>query len=66
MTGSIKTYGTNKATSISGVSVVMQLAISDANLMASSRVWGFSFQLPLMKGLRAADKVVVVVVGTKL
>jgi len=50
---SIKTYGTNKATSASGLPSVIDAEISLANVNASSFVCGLSFQLPEMKGLRA-------------
>lgn len=56
---SIKTYGTNKATSASGLPSVIDAAISLANVNASSFVWGLSFQFPLMNGLRAFNAVVV-------
>jgi hypothetical protein len=53
---SMNTYGTKRATSISGVSGPIAPEISVARATASSRVWGFNFQLPLMKGLRAISR----------
>ena len=50
---SINTYGTNNATSLSGLLSVILDAIFLANVSASSFDWGFSFQFPEMNGLRA-------------
>lgn len=54
---SINTYGTNKATSISGESAVMESAISLPSVKASSFVEGLSFQFPEMKGFLASSLV---------
>mmetsp|Transcript_48988 Transcript_48988/g.118652 ORF Transcript_48988/g.118652 Transcript_48988/m.118652 type:complete len:229 (+) Transcript_48988:419-1105(+) len=62
MAVSMKTYGTNNATSASGESGPIEAAISDAKATASSFVWGFNFQFPLMNGFLAMSKAVVVVV----
>ena len=50
---SINTYGTNNATSLSGLLSVILDAIFLANVSASSFVWGFNFQFPEMNGRRA-------------
>jgi len=47
---SMNTYGTKTATSASGLDSVMESAMPDANAIASSLDWGFSFQLPDMNG----------------
>ena len=57
MVDSINTYGTNKATSTSGVSAVIDAAISVPSVSASSFVEGLSFQFPEIKGLRASSLV---------
>jgi hypothetical protein len=54
---SINTYGTNNATSTSGVSALIDAAMALPSANASSLVDGFNFQLPLMKGLRASSLV---------
>jgi hypothetical protein len=54
MAASIKTYGTNRAISVSGESGVTVAAISVASAMASFLLCGFNFQLPEMNGLREA------------
>ena len=59
MAVSMKTYGTKRAISESGVESVMDAAISLAKVVASSLVWGLSFQFPLIKGLRAISNAVV-------
>mmetsp|Transcript_48987 Transcript_48987/g.118650 ORF Transcript_48987/g.118650 Transcript_48987/m.118650 type:complete len:231 (+) Transcript_48987:419-1111(+) len=61
MAVSMKTYGTNNATSASGESGPIEAAISDAKATASSFVWGFNFQFPLMNGFLAMSKAVVAV-----
>ncbi len=66
MAASMNTYGTKRATSASGESSVILLAISLANVTASSFVCGLSFQFPEMKGLRASSCVDVVVVANDL
>mmetsp|Transcript_1549 Transcript_1549/g.2611 ORF Transcript_1549/g.2611 Transcript_1549/m.2611 type:complete len:235 (-) Transcript_1549:168-872(-) len=53
ITDSIKTYGTKRATSASGLSSFTAPAIAPASAIASSLVCGFNFQLPEMNGLRA-------------
>jgi hypothetical protein len=49
----MNTYGTNSATSTSGVESVMADAMPLARVNASSFVCGLSFQLPEIRGLRA-------------
>lgn len=50
---SMKTYGTKRATSASGLDSVMDPAMPDANATASSFDCGLSFQLPEMNGFRS-------------
>jgi len=59
MADSMKTYGTNNATSTSGLFSVIDEAMPLASVRASSFVCGFSFQLPEMRGFRAWSLVVV-------
>jgi uncharacterized membrane protein len=54
MAVSIKTYGTNKAISVSGEAEVTVAAMSAASVVASVLLCGFNFQLPEIKGRRVA------------